>query len=120
MRPAPPPEDFRLGVRALRVGDTLPPDELVAWLVDWGYTREAQVEAMGHLSKRGGIVDVYSPGANPLRIEFFGNELESIRGFDLVSQASVSRREGGGPAARTRVPAAGRRPGQGPGAAPGA
>jgi len=93
MRPAPPPGEFAGGVKRLRVGDTLPPDELVAWLVDWGYTREAEVEAVGQISRRGGIVDVFSPGAHPLRVEFFGNELESIRGFDLRSQASVSRRD---------------------------
>ena len=92
MRPAPPPEIFRQGVHEVRAGTPMAPAELVAWLVEWGYTREAQVEAVGQFAARGGIIDVYPPaGWGPVRLEFLGDEVESIRGFDLQSQASVSR-----------------------------
>ncbi|MEA2645375.1 MAG: hypothetical protein QOE92_458 [Chloroflexota bacterium] len=92
MRPAPPPEQFRAGMRELRTGTEVAPADLIAWLVEWGYTREAQVEAAGQFAGRGGIIDIYPPaGWGPVRFEFLGDEVESIRGFDLQSQASVSR-----------------------------
>jgi transcription-repair coupling factor (superfamily II helicase) len=92
VRPAPPPALFREGVREVRVGPGLRQADLVGWLVDWGYIREAQVEQPGEFAARGGIVDIYPPaGSGGLRIEYFGDDIESIRGFDPVSQASITR-----------------------------
>jgi transcription-repair coupling factor (superfamily II helicase) len=92
VRPAPPPGLFRQGILPVGVGGGPSQPELVAWLVDWGYVREAQVEEPGQFAARGGIVDVYPPAAPAgLRIEFFGDEVESIRGFDPASQASITR-----------------------------
>ncbi|MGB2940464.1 MAG: transcription-repair coupling factor [Candidatus Dormiibacterota bacterium] len=92
MRPAPPPAEFAQGVRRVSVGDNVGLEGFVGWLVEWGYTRVGQVEAAGEIASRGGIVDVFPPTeAGPLRLEFLGDEVESIRGFDISSQASVSR-----------------------------
>jgi transcription-repair coupling factor (superfamily II helicase) len=94
VRPAPPPELFREGVLDLAVGPGTPQQQLISWLVDWGYVREPQVEEPGEFAARGGIVDVYPPvSPGGLRIEYFGDEIESIRGFDPVSQASITRHQ---------------------------
>ncbi|MFY9615572.1 MAG: transcription-repair coupling factor, partial [Candidatus Dormiibacterota bacterium] len=92
MRPAPQPVVFREGVRHVAVGEGVGMEHLVGWLLEWGYKREGQVEASGEFASRGGIIDVYPPaGLGPVRFEFLGDEVESIRGFDLASQASVTR-----------------------------
>ncbi|MBI1839252.1 MAG: transcription-repair coupling factor [Verrucomicrobia bacterium] len=75
--------------RLLVLGQSLNPLDLVEWLEDQGYEPEAQVNHKGELSLRGGILDVFpltSPW--PIRLEFFGNELESLRQFDPVTQMS--------------------------------
>ena len=62
------------------------------WLVEWGYSRDAEVDAAGQFAARGGIIDIFPPTADrPLRVEFFGDEIESIRGFEVSSQASITR-----------------------------
>ena len=74
--------------------DRIPPDELMDVLTRKGFTRVPFVQEAGELAWRGGIVDVFPFASGlPLRLEFFGNELESIREFDVVSQRSVSRLE---------------------------
>ncbi|MFN2465726.1 MAG: transcription-repair coupling factor [Candidatus Dormibacteria bacterium] len=94
VRPAPPPGLFREGVLDVAVGPGRAQADLVRWLVDWGYVREAQVEQPGEFAARGGIVDVYPPaGVGGLRIEYFGDDVESIRGFDPTSQASITRHQ---------------------------
>jgi transcription-repair coupling factor (superfamily II helicase) len=91
-RPAPAPASFRGGVRELKVGSGSGLDWLVSWLVEWGYRREAEVDAAGQFAVRGGIVDLFPPTeARPLRVEFFGDEVESIRGFEVQSQGSITR-----------------------------
>ena len=74
----------------LALGHTFSTDELAQRLVDMGYTREDMVEGCGQFSIRGGILDVFTPSAeNPYRIEFFGDEIDSIRTFDPLSQISI-------------------------------
>ena len=91
-RPAPDPESFAGGLLTVRVGPGAGLDHLVGWLVEWGYSREPEVEAPGQFAVRGGIVDVFpQTDSGPLRIEFFGNEVESIRGFEVTSQASITK-----------------------------
>ena len=88
-----PPTMFAARTRTLRRGERLDPLDLIEWLEDNGYDSEAQVSAKGDIALRGGIVDVFpltSPW--PVRLEFFGDELESLRSFDPVTQVS---REGG-------------------------
>ena len=88
-----PPAMFAARTRTLRRGERIDPLDLIEWLEDNGYDSEAQVSAKGDMALRGGIVDVFpltSPW--PVRLEFFGDELESLRSFDPVTQVS---REGG-------------------------
>jgi len=60
-------------------------------LSDNGFTRSPLVENRGEFSARGDIVDLFQPGSrNPIRIEFFGDEVESIREFDVLSQVSTN------------------------------
>jgi transcription-repair coupling factor (superfamily II helicase) len=88
-----PPALFAQRTRTLRRGERVGPLDLIEWLEDNGYDSEAQVSAKGEIALRGGIVDVFpltSPW--PVRLEFFGDELESLRTFDPVTQVS---RDGG-------------------------
>lgn len=84
-----PPDEFRQRLRVLRRGDQLNPLDFIEWLEDQGYEPEAQVTQKGELALRGGIVDVYPPSSPwPLRLEFFGDELDSLRTFDPQTQIS--------------------------------
>jgi transcription-repair coupling factor (superfamily II helicase) len=75
--------------RAVRRGESIDVDNLLAHLNTVGYTSADVVEMPGQYALRGGILDVYSPEAErPVRIEFFGDEAESIRRFDPASQRS--------------------------------
>ncbi len=65
--------------------------DLIEKLVNSGYEHEFQVVKPGQFSKRGGIVDIFSPNyENPLRIEFFGDDVYSIRHFSIENQRSIS------------------------------
>ncbi len=89
------PGDFyrQLALR-LRVGEELPLDEVLAHLESIGYERREPVEMVGEYSVRGGILDVFSPDAQkPVRIDLFGDQVESIRRFDVESQRSVLKVE---------------------------
>lgn len=84
------PESFQRRCRKLATGDASSRDSLIAALRSMGYAREDPVGEIGEFSFRGGIVDVFSPsGEFPYRIEFFGDEVESIRQFDPSTQRSV-------------------------------
>ena len=80
-------------VPALRLGtDPLTFADICAKLADLGYNRVPTVEQEGDYSVRGGIVDAWSPGDEfPVRAEFFGDDLESLRTFDAASQRSIER-----------------------------
>lgn len=78
----------------LSVGDETEIDELARQLVRLGYRREEMVEGAGQFSIRGGIVDVFPCGSeNPLRIEFFDTEVDSVRTFDPQTQRTIDRAE---------------------------
>jgi transcription-repair coupling factor (superfamily II helicase) len=86
------PDHLLTRSRVLKKGDTVEPLDLVEWLEDQGYDSEVQVNQKSELAMRGGIIDVFPPtSAWPVRLEFFGDELESLRLFDPVAQ--VSREE---------------------------
>ncbi|MGB6830892.1 MAG: transcription-repair coupling factor [Terracidiphilus sp.] len=75
----------------LRRGDELDLETLTAHLASVGYTQMDLVEMPGQFTRRGGILDVYSPEADrPVRIEFFGDEIDTIRKFDPETQRSQS------------------------------
>ncbi len=83
-------EYYRRLALAIRTGEELPLETIEAHLRSIGYERRDPVEMVGEYSIRGGILDVFgAENAKPLRIEFFGDEVESIRRFDVESQRSV-------------------------------
>src|SRR5918994_64008 len=72
-------------------GNVVDMDRLVAWLESNGFLRTGTVRGIGEYAVRGGIVDLYPPGLpNPIRLDFFGDTLESIRSFDPETQRSVA------------------------------
>ncbi len=82
-----PKSDFLAGTLTLRPGMRLPQQNLVTTLNAAGYFRREQVDGPGQYSVRGGIVDIYPPDMDlPARLEFWGDELDSMHSFDLVSQ----------------------------------
>ena len=84
------PADFAPRVVQIRPGATISMDRLVEQLTSSGYARVGLVEAPGSFSRRGGILDLFPPLADsPVRMEFFGDEVESLRTFDPVTQRSV-------------------------------
>jgi len=92
MQPVPSPERLRETTATVRVGQELSPRSLAEWLAEHGFERVDQVEEAGHFAVRGGIIDIFSPGMpEPIRVEFFGDQIESIRRFDLGTQRSVEQ-----------------------------
>ena len=88
-----PPEQFADRVINLDEGLYMEPAELAEKLSAAGYERVHLVEARGQFAVRGGILDVYPIGSpNALRVEFFDDEIDSIRSFDVMTQRSISRR----------------------------
>ena len=86
-----PGEIARLGT-ILKRDEDHSPEELVEKLVASGYVREDPLSAVGEFSMRGGILDVWSPGrTSPVRIEFFGDTVDSIREFDPETQLSTTQ-----------------------------
>ncbi|MSU34324.1 MAG: transcription-repair coupling factor [Pedosphaera sp.] len=83
------PEELQRRTRKLLLGDSLNPLDLIEWLEEQGYEPEAQVGSKGEIAWRGGIVDVWPLSSPwPLRLEFFGDTLDSIREFDPHAQTS--------------------------------
>ena len=83
------PGEIQNRTRTLERGGNIAPLDLIEWLEAQGYEPEAQVSQKGEIALRGGIVDVFpltSPW--PVRLEFFGDELESLREFDPLTQVS--------------------------------
>jgi transcription-repair coupling factor (superfamily II helicase) len=89
-----PADYYRQLAVKLKVGDEIPLEDLIAHLESVGYERREPVEMVGEYSVRGGILDVFSPEApKPVRLELFGDTVESIRRFDVDSQRSVLKLE---------------------------
>ncbi len=89
------PGDFyrQLAIK-LKTGDEVPLEDLVAHLESVGYTHREPVEMVGEYSVRGGILDVFSPESpKPIRMDLFGDQVDSIRRFEVESQRSVSKVE---------------------------
>ena len=82
-----PPATLLRATFCLEVGKEYPIDTLLSRLTDAGYTRCAMVEGPGQFAVRGGILDIYSPAADqPVRVEFFGDELDTMGYFDPDTQ----------------------------------
>ena len=90
MQPVPTPEALEANTLSLAVGDARGPALIAEFLAARGFDRLDQVEQPGDFALRGGILDIFaSAGADPLRIEFFGDQIESLRHFDVGPQRST-------------------------------
>ena len=86
------PSRFSRSSHVLRQGMNIDPHRLLKKWDEMGYRRSGLVEVPGTMSQRGGILDVYPPNSElPARIEFFGNEVDSIRLFDPRDQRSLHK-----------------------------
>lgn len=82
-----PPEALHNASFIIRISDTISPESLILKLQNSGYRRAVQVEGVGQYSLRGGILDIFPPSASaPCRIEFWGDEIDSMSLFDIDSQ----------------------------------
>ena len=84
------PSDLPASPRELRPGARIHLDGLLRELFDLGYVPVTEVAGRGEFARRGGIVDVFPPSLSlPIRIEFFGDEIDSLRAFDPTDQRTV-------------------------------
>ncbi len=91
LQPVPAKEIRSSGTKTLKIGEEIDSDELLRWLVDRGFERVSAIERPGEFSVHGGIIDFFPPDAlNPIRMELFGNEIESLRDFSVDTQRKVS------------------------------
>jgi len=112
-QPIPKPEVIEQSCLQLQIERTVSPEEVVEWLVENGFERVERIDLPGQFARRGGIVDIYAPLALPtrdsrpktqdqgleseaeaLRVEFFGDSIESIREINLDTQRSSQQIEG--------------------------
>ncbi len=89
LQPVPSKDAVQSQSRRLAVGDRIDLAEFRDWLIEQGFHQTTAVELPGEFSGRGGIFDVFAPDwAGPIRIEFFDDEIESMRQFDGATQRS--------------------------------
>ena len=94
MAPQPSMQEWQDHVISVGRGTVVSESDLAAALAGLGYERCDQVEATGQFSIRGGIIDIFDlTEENPYRIELWGDEVESVRSFDVLSQRSIERLE---------------------------
>lgn len=87
LQPTLSPQQLSAATLSLRVGQEFPPQKLLEFLVQAGYQRAEQVEGIGQFAARGGIVDFYPPQYSwPIRLEYWGDEVDSIAAFSPESQ----------------------------------
>ncbi len=89
MQAVPTPERLEAMVRELRAGERVAQAELISWLAAGSYERVESVEKPGDFAVRGGLIDLFpTTGSVPVRIDFFGDEIERMFEIDLATQAS--------------------------------
>ncbi|MFZ5425878.1 MAG: transcription-repair coupling factor [Thermodesulfobacteriota bacterium] len=87
----PPKAALEHNILEIRAGEELSPELILEQASAWGYRRVGMVSAPGDLALRGDLLDIHPPGLDhPVRLEFFGDTLESIRAFDANSQRSLA------------------------------
>ncbi|MCB1199424.1 MAG: transcription-repair coupling factor [Leptospiraceae bacterium] len=85
-----PQQTFEKSI-TVKTGDRIEREALLTQFVQAGYTREELVETPGQFAVKGSVIDIFSPGfVHPLRIDFFDDEIESLRLFDLLTQKSLT------------------------------
>jgi len=86
----PPRETFKGGSLVIRSGDEFEPGTIETYLVEHGYHSAQTVMEPGEFAKRGGLIDIFPTGAEaPIRLDFFGDEVESLRSFDATTQRTT-------------------------------
>ncbi|MEM1331192.1 MAG: transcription-repair coupling factor [Planctomycetota bacterium] len=89
MRTVPPTDGLDAFARRFAPGDRIDPAGLMQWLVEAGYRRVDSIEEPGDFAVRGGILDVFPPGGlDPVRLDFFGDELDTLAAVDLDTMGS--------------------------------
>jgi transcription-repair coupling factor (superfamily II helicase) len=90
MQKTTPPRELRLALKTLRTGQMIDLTEMLTRWLGLGYRSDAVVEEVGQLSRRGGIIDIWPPNLSwPVRIELFGDEIDSLRHFDPTTQRTL-------------------------------
>lgn len=90
LRFLPSKEVYKNNIINIKVGDSVDRDELISKLLNIGYIRETTVTRTGDIGIRGFVIDIFPLGySNAVRLEFFGDEIESIRTFDTNTQKSI-------------------------------
>jgi transcription-repair coupling factor (superfamily II helicase) len=90
LQPTPSRAEIQAGTRTVSIGDELDQEDFQQWLIDRGFERVTGIQLPGEFAVRGGILDLYPPDSeDPIRLEFFDTEVESIRKFDSESQRTV-------------------------------
>ncbi|KPL23771.1 MAG: hypothetical protein AMJ75_05435 [Phycisphaerae bacterium SM1_79] len=109
-QPIPKPEAIEAGSLQLQIEKEISPERVVTWLVENGFERVDRIDLPGQFARRGGILDIYAPlvnekvasgkepdvssqGAEAVRVEFFGDTIESIREIDLDTHRSSQQME---------------------------
>ena len=91
LQPIPPASAVRKNTLTVRKGQQLNADEFIRWMVTHGFHGTSGVELPGEFARRGGIVDVFAPDwEDPVRIEWFDEQVESLRRFEVASQRSIA------------------------------
>ena len=109
-QPIPKPKLIEQSSLRLRINKEMPPEEVAGWLVENGFERVDRIDLPGQFARRGGIVDIYAPvslgkvlsggpslsmeSAEAVRVEFFGDRIESIREVNLDTQRSSRQLKG--------------------------
>jgi len=88
-----PTRDYMAGqLKRIAPGQQINMDGLISWLVGNGFQRTPTVREAGEFAVRGGILDLFAPGEeHPMRLDFFGDTLESLRSFDATSQRTLEQ-----------------------------
>ncbi len=90
LQPVPSRQSRSAASKSLKVGQSLDVDGFLRWLVEQGFERVSTIAGAGEVSLHGGILDVFSPdAADPVRIELFGDEIDSLRTFDVDTQRKL-------------------------------
>ncbi|MEO2034238.1 MAG: transcription-repair coupling factor [Planctomycetaceae bacterium] len=91
LQPVPSRAAIQEATREISIGDELNLELFMSWLIDRSFERVTAVELPGEFSLHGGILDIFPPTeSDPIRLELFGDEVESIRSFDVESQRRIS------------------------------
>lgn len=92
--PAPERDDSKGDEFTLKVGQEIAPEKLQEWLEEHDFEETPQIYQRNQFAKRGGILDFFpAPATSPVRVEFFGDEIESIREFSVETQTTTRRLE---------------------------